>query len=73
MIMRLKVAPINMLIVQINAPCDDDKEEEKDCFYERLDQVTGEHRKGSECVVVMEDFNGKIGDNKRYVGPATIL
>ena len=31
---EIKVAPINMLIVQIYAPCEDDKEEEKDRFYE---------------------------------------
>src|SRR6267154_3280190 len=33
MIMKLKVATINMLIVQIYAPCENDKEEEKDRFY----------------------------------------
>src|SRR6267154_2721109 len=59
MIMRLKVAPINMLIVPIYAPCDDDKEEDKDRFYERLDQVIGEYTKGRTCVVVMGDFKGK--------------
>ena len=71
MIMKLKVAPINMLIVQIYAPCEDDKEEEKDRFYERLDQVIAEYRKGRECVVVMGDFNGKVGDSKvdDTVGP----
>src|SRR6267154_5732447 len=71
MIMKLKVAPINMLIVQIYAPFEDDEEEEKDRFYERLDQVTAEYRKGRECVVVMGDFNGKVGDSKEddTVGP----
>ena len=64
MIMRLKVAPINMLIVQVYAPCEDVKEDEKDRFYKRLDQVIGKYRKGRECVVVMGDFNGKVGDNK---------
>jgi len=57
MIMRLKVAPINVLIVQIYAPCENEKDEEKDRFYERLDQVLGQYRKGRECVVVMGDFN----------------
>ena len=46
MITKLKVAPINMLIVQIYAPCENEKEEEKDRFYERLDQVLGEYKKG---------------------------
>ena len=58
MIMRLKVTPINMLIVQIiYAPCEDDEGDEKDRFCERLDQVKREYRKGRECVVVMGDFN----------------
>ena len=45
MVMRLKMAPINVLLVQIYAPCEDAKEEEKERFYERLDQVIGEYRK----------------------------
>src|SRR2546425_573616 len=57
MIMRLKMAPINMLLVQIYAPCEDAKEEEKERFSERLDQVIGEYKKGRECLVVMGDFN----------------
>src|SRR6267154_1178952 len=64
MIRRLKVAPISMLIVQIYAPCEDDKEEEIYRFYKRLDQVIGEYRKARECLVVMGDFNGKVGNNK---------
>ena len=39
MVMRLKMAPINVLLVQTYAPCEDVKEEEKERFYERLDQV----------------------------------
>src|SRR6184192_3772246 len=38
LIMRLKVAPINVLLVQIYAPNEDEDEEEKDRFYERLDK-----------------------------------
>ena len=49
-IMRLKVAPINVLIVHIYAPCENEKEEEKDRFYERLDQVLGEYKKERVCL-----------------------
>src|SRR6266516_6581215 len=71
MVMRLKIASINVLIIQIYAPCVDAVEDEKDRFYERLDQVIGEYRKGRECLVVMGDFNGKVGNNKEEdtVGP----
>src|SRR6184192_1941150 len=71
MIMRLKVAPINVLLVQIYAPNEDEDEEEKDRFYERLDKVIKEYRKGRECVIVMGDFNGKVGENREEdtIGP----
>src|SRR2546425_12479005 len=62
MIMRLKVAPINILLVQIYAHNGDEEEEEKDRFYERLDKVVKDYRKGRECVIVIGDFNGKVGE-----------
>ena len=45
---------MNVLVVQVYAPCDvegsvekkEKNEEEKDRFYERLDQVIKEYRKG---------------------------
>jgi exonuclease III len=71
MIMRLKVTPINVLIVQIYAPCNEECEEEKDNFYESLDQAIKDHKKGRECLMVMGDFNAKVGNNKEgnIVGP----
>ena len=64
MIMRVKMAPVNVLIMQLYAPCEDEDEMEKECFYERVDQVIGEYKKGRECLVVMGDFNGKVGSNR---------
>src|SRR2546425_5800084 len=53
MIMVLKVVPINVLLVQIYAPNEDEDGEEKDRFYERLDKVikerSEERRVGKEC------------------------
>ena len=70
---------MNVLVVQVYAPCDvkgsvekkEKNEEEKDRFYERLDQVIKEYRKGRECLVVMGDFNGKVGQDREEntVGP----
>ena len=36
MIMRLKMAPVNLLIVQIYAPCEKEKDEEKEKYYDRV-------------------------------------
>ena len=76
MVMRLKVTPVNVLVVQVYAPCDvegsiEKNEEEKDRFYERHDQVIGEYRKGRDCLVVMGDFNGNVGEGREEdtVGP----
>ena len=52
-VMRLKMKPTNVLIVQIYVPCEDEEEEEKDQFHERLDQILREYKKGRECLVVM--------------------
>ena len=71
MIMRVKMAPVNVLIMQLYAPYEDEDEMEKECFYERVDQVIGEYKKGRECLVVMGDLNGKVGSNREEdtVGP----
>src|SRR5688572_18071825 len=62
MIMRLKMKPLNVLILQIYTLCEDAEEEkdEKEQFYERLDQTLRECKKGEECLVVIGDYNGKI-------------
>ena len=65
------MAPLNVLIIQLYAPCEDEDDMEKELFYERVDQVIGEYKKGRECLVVMGDFNGKVGSNREEdtVGP----
>ena|SRR5438876_7191047 len=69
--MRLKVAPINVLLVQIYAPNEDEDEEEKYRFYERLGNVIKEYRKVRECVIVVGDIIGKVGENREedMIGP----
>ena len=71
MIARLKAKPVNILLVQVYAPCEDCKEEDRMQFYMELDQVIRESKKGRECVIVMGDFNGKVGLGKEEdtVGP----
>ena len=43
---------------------EDAEQEEKERFYERLDQTLRKYKKGRELVVVMGGFNGKVGNNK---------
>jgi len=71
MIMRLKMKPVNLLLMQIYAPCEDEGEEDKESFYEQIDQIIREFRKGRECLIIMGDFNGKVGNGKEddEVGP----
>ena len=71
LVMRLKGTPVNVLIIQVYAPNEDGDEKDKEQFYEMLDQVIVENRKGNECLMVMGDFNGKVGKNKEedIVGP----
>ena len=70
MIVRIKAAPVNVLLIQEYAPCEDEDDIEKERFYESLDQTIAEHKKGRECLIVMGDFNGKVGNSKEdIVGP----
>ena len=71
MIMRLTTKPVNALVIQIYAPCEDEDDEVKDSFYDSIDKVIEEFRKGRECLVVMGDFNAKVGNNREdgEVGP----
>ena len=53
-------------MVQVYAPHNEREEEEKDHFYEELQQ-TIDGCKRNDIVVVMSDFNAKVGgDNEGY-------
>ena len=71
MVARFKADPVNLLVIQAYAPCEDAPEEETEKFYELLDQTVAQNRKGRECLVVMGDLNGKVGSGKedKIVGP----
>ena len=46
MIVKLKADPVNMMITQVYAPNEDEEEEEKERFYDMLDEAIKEQRKG---------------------------
>ena len=68
---RLKAKPVDMLVVQVYAPTNDSPESEVEEFYEQLDSVMKSHKKYKDCVVIMGDLNGKVGNIKEedIVGP----
>ena len=45
MLLRLHATPVNMLVIQAYAPCEDEEDDKKDKFYEILDQVIADNRK----------------------------
>ena len=45
MMARLKAKPVNILLVQVYAPCEDCKEDERIQFYVELDRVIRESKK----------------------------
>ena len=71
MVARIKASPVNILLVQAYAPCEDDDDDVKERFYDSLDQTIAENQKRRECLIVMGDFNGKVGMGKDddIVGP----
>ena len=67
----LKFSPLTGSSQQVYAPNEDEEEEENERFYDMLDEAIKEQRKGRECLVVMGDFNGKVGMYKEEdtIGP----
>ena len=53
-----------MMLVQLYVPNENEKQDEKNRFYERVDQVIEEYRKGREFLVMLGEFNGRVGNNR---------
>ena len=70
-IVRLLSKPKNLLLCQIYAPTAADSDEEIEKFYEEVEYAINETKKWDEIVIVMGDFNAKIGKGKQgeVVGP----
>ncbi|KAF2898322.1 hypothetical protein ILUMI_07853, partial [Ignelater luminosus] len=54
----------NITIIQIYAPTSTSEEEEKDLFYNLLEETTTEHSNKGKTVIAMGDFNSKIGQRE---------
>lgn len=68
---RLKAQPVDVIVIQVYAPTNDAPQTETEEFYSELENVVKLQKKYQDCLVVMGDFNGKVGDMKEdnIVGP----
>ena len=68
---RLGTKPVDTTIIQVYAPTNDSPQSEVEAFYEQLSNVVKLHKTHNDCLVIMGDFNGKVGDIKEedIVGP----
>jgi len=67
----LKAIPVDLIIIQIYAPTSDATQDETGAFYEELEETIKMNRKYQDCLIILGDFNGKVGDMKEedIVGP----
>ena len=70
-IVRLSSKPKHLLLCQIYSPTAADADEEMKKFYEEVKNTINETKKWDDIVIVMGDFNAKIGKRKQgeVVGP----
>ncbi|KAI5735070.1 hypothetical protein M8J77_013749 [Diaphorina citri] len=68
--MKIQAKPVDIFIIQCYAPNLESDEEEKEAFYDDL-RKTIEKKKFQEILILMGDFNAKIGNQKvnDIVGP----
>ena len=69
--LKLKCKPVSMIILQVYAPTSDATQAEVEEFYEQIEEVVKVQKKYGDCLIVMGDFNGKVGEVKESdtVGP----
>ena len=51
----------DILIFQVYAPTEDSEEEDKELFYENLDKAIKNHKSFNDQLIIMGDFNAKVG------------
>ena len=70
LLVKIRGAPFDVCIIQVYAPTSEHDEEEVDKFYEEVN-LAREQCKEHECIMVIGDFNAKVGQGKveDIVGP----
>src|SRR6476661_5925057 len=69
MVVKVKVDPVDMVIVQAYLPTTDYEDEGVEKLYDQLEEILGK-QKGTDNIIVMGDFNTVVGEGKedRLVG-----
>ncbi|GFO27507.1 craniofacial development protein 2-like [Plakobranchus ocellatus] len=70
---KLVAKPLNLGIIQVYAPTSDGEDVEVDKFYEEVEKAKS-YLKSQDIIIVMGDFNAKVGDEgvEDVVGPSGI-
>ena len=63
-IVRVSTEPKNLLLCQVYAPTTADSDEEIENFYEEVENAINEIKKWDDMILLMGDFNAKIGKGK---------
>ena len=68
---KYKGRPVDILIIQVYAPTTAADDEEIEHFYEELDNIIKTHKKYRDMLLVIGDYNAKIGEGRdnKTVGP----
>ena len=69
--MKLETKYHNIVIIQVHTPNEITEETEEAQFYDELLEAIKEHKKSRDQLIVMGDFNAKVGKtkDKKVVGP----
>ena len=62
--MKINAKPMNICIIQAYAPTTDHGDEEVEAFYTEIDQAH-QQTKSDDIVIIMGDFNAKIGKGEQ--------
>jgi len=67
---RLKVKPVVVVIMQVCMPTTDYKDEEVDAVYERIEELLDKETKNKDYTLVMGNWNAVVGEDKEdmFVG-----
>ena len=64
MYVRISAKPFNLFILQVYAPCNDADDEDKERFYEEINNTVQNKVKHDDCLIILGDFNAKVGNGR---------